>query len=153
MPRRAEDVVAVLDALHFPRANFFGYSMGEWIGFGMPKYPPERVHALLIGVAHPYVDHSWDAFRQVDGTKPEAFVAAFEAVMAQRIPPELKPSVLANDLQALAAAARSIFASRAGGENIDAWKAIGARGCIFWLPAEEDRDAVLSRLDRWSQLL
>jgi pimeloyl-ACP methyl ester carboxylesterase len=106
LPRRVGDVVAVLDALHIPQANFFGYSMGGWIGFGMAKYAPERVHALLIGGAHPYADRSWDAFRQVDGTDPEAFIAALEAVVEQRIPPELKPSVLANDLQALAAAAQ-----------------------------------------------
>jgi pimeloyl-ACP methyl ester carboxylesterase len=61
---------------------------------------------LLIGGAHPYADRSWDAFRQVDGTDPEAFIAALEAVVEQRAPPELKPRVLANDLQALAAAAQ-----------------------------------------------
>jgi pimeloyl-ACP methyl ester carboxylesterase len=104
--RRVGDVVAVLDALNIPKAHFLGYSMGGWIGFGMAKYVPERVHALLLGGAHPYADHSWDAFRQVDGRDPEAFVAALESVVAQRIPPEFKPSVLANDLQALAAAAK-----------------------------------------------
>jgi len=72
----------------------------------MAKYAPERVNALLIGGAHPYADRSWDAFRQVDGTDPEAFIAALEAVVEQRVPPELKPRVLANDLQALAAAAQ-----------------------------------------------
>lgn len=106
LPSRVGDVVAVLDALHIPKANFFGYSMGGWIGFGMAKYAPERVHALLVGGAHPYADHSWDAFRQIDGTDPEAFIAALEAVIAQRIPQELKPIVLANDLRALAAAAQ-----------------------------------------------
>jgi pimeloyl-ACP methyl ester carboxylesterase len=100
------DVVAVLDALNIPKAHFLGYSMGGWIGFGMAKYAPERVHALLLGGAHPYADYSWDAFREVDGRDPEAFVAALESVVAQRIPPEFKPRVLANDLQALAAAAK-----------------------------------------------
>ena len=106
LPRRVGDVVAVLDALDIPKAHFFGYSMGGWIGFGMAKYAPERVNALLIGGAHPYADRSWDAFRQVDGTDSEAFITALEAVVEQRVPPELKPHVLANDLQALAAAAQ-----------------------------------------------
>jgi pimeloyl-ACP methyl ester carboxylesterase len=106
LPRRVEDVVAVLEALEIPKAHFFGYSMGGWIGFGLAKYAPERVNALLIGGAHPYADRSWRAFSQVDGTDPEAFIAALEAVVEQRVPPELKPYVLANDLQALAAAAQ-----------------------------------------------
>jgi pimeloyl-ACP methyl ester carboxylesterase len=106
LERRVGDVGAVLDALHIQQAHFFGYSMGGWIGFGMAKYAPERVHALLIGGAHPYADHSWDAFRQVDGTDPEAFITALEAVVEQRIPPEVRSLVLANDLQALAAAAQ-----------------------------------------------
>jgi pimeloyl-ACP methyl ester carboxylesterase len=106
LQRRVGDVVVVLDALRLQQAHFFGYSMGGWIGFGMAKYAPERVHALLIGGAHPYADRSWDAFRQVDGTDPEAFLTALEAMVEQRVPPELKPRVLANDLQALAAAAQ-----------------------------------------------
>ena len=108
---------------------------------------------LAFGGAHPYADHSWDAFRQVDGTELETFVAAVEAVVAQRIPPELKPRVLANDLQALAAAAHSIFAARADRESIDGWTAIGADSRIFWFPAKEDHDAILSHLDPWSHLL
>jgi hypothetical protein len=30
--------------------------MGGWIGFGMAKYAPERINALLIA-EHPYADH------------------------------------------------------------------------------------------------
>jgi pimeloyl-ACP methyl ester carboxylesterase len=106
LQRRVGDVVAVREARHIPKAHFFGYSMGGWIGFGMAKYAPERAQSLLIGGAHPYADHSWDAFRQVDGTDPEAFLAALEAVVEERIPPVVRPLVLANDLQALAAAAQ-----------------------------------------------
>ncbi len=127
--------------------------MGGWIGIGMAKYAPGQVDALLFGGAHQYADHSWDAFRQVDGTEPETFVAAVEAVVARRIPPESKPRVLANDLRALAAAAHSIFAARADQESIDGWTAIGAAPRIFWFPAKEDDDAILSHLDPWPHLL
>jgi pimeloyl-ACP methyl ester carboxylesterase len=106
LQKRVEDVTAVLDTLKIEKADFFGYSMGGWIGFGMAKYAAERIDALLIGAAHPYADHTWDAFRQLDGTDPEAFIAALEAVVEQRVPPELKPRVLDNDLRALAAAAQ-----------------------------------------------
>jgi pimeloyl-ACP methyl ester carboxylesterase len=106
LPKRVADVVAVLDALQIPKANFLGFSMGGWIGFGMAKYAPERINALLLIGAHPYADQSWDVFRRVDGRDPEAFLSALESILEQRIEPELKPLVLANDLRALAAAAQ-----------------------------------------------
>ena len=52
--QRAGDIVAVLDTLDLPNAHFWGYSMGGWIGFGLAKYAPARVHALIIGGQHPY---------------------------------------------------------------------------------------------------
>lgn len=107
LQRRVGDVVAVLDALNIQQAHYFGYSMGGWIGFGMPIYAPDRVQSLVIGGAHPYADRSWDAFLHVDGSDPEAFLAALEAVIEQRIPPLERSLVLVNDLQALAAAAQA----------------------------------------------
>jgi pimeloyl-ACP methyl ester carboxylesterase len=106
MRRRVEDVVAVLDALGLRKAHFFGYSMGGWMGFGMAMYAGERLNALMIGGAHPYADRSWDAFQGVDGTDPDAFASALETVVGERFPPEVRALVLANDLQALAAAAQ-----------------------------------------------
>jgi pimeloyl-ACP methyl ester carboxylesterase len=106
LPSRVGDIVAVLDALGIPHVHFFGYSMGGWIGFGMAKYAPERVWSLIVGGAQPYPDCNWEVFRQVQGTDPEAFMAALEAVMGERLPAKLKPLILANDLQALTAAAQ-----------------------------------------------
>ena len=48
------DVVGVLDDLGIERASYLGYSMGGYIGFGLAKYAPERLNALVIGAAHPY---------------------------------------------------------------------------------------------------
>jgi pimeloyl-ACP methyl ester carboxylesterase len=48
------DIVAVLDDLGVGRADFFGYSMGGWIGFGVARYAPERFRSLVIGGQHPY---------------------------------------------------------------------------------------------------
>ena len=53
MERRTADIVAVLEALDMPRAHFFGYSMGGWIGFGMAKHAPARLNALVIGGSEP----------------------------------------------------------------------------------------------------
>jgi pimeloyl-ACP methyl ester carboxylesterase len=50
----AADVVAVLDDLSIDKSHYLGYSMGGWIGYGMAKYAPARLHALLIGGAQPY---------------------------------------------------------------------------------------------------
>jgi pimeloyl-ACP methyl ester carboxylesterase len=54
LERRVADVTAVLDALSIARAHFWGYSMGGTIGFGMAKYAPHRLNALVIGGQHPY---------------------------------------------------------------------------------------------------
>ena len=48
------DVVGVLDKLGIEKANYFGYSMGGFIGFGLAKYASERLNALVIGAAHAY---------------------------------------------------------------------------------------------------
>jgi pimeloyl-ACP methyl ester carboxylesterase len=58
LPLHVGDIVAVLDALNLRRAPFWGYSMGGWIGFGMAKYAPERVQALIIGGQHPRIGNS-----------------------------------------------------------------------------------------------
>jgi pimeloyl-ACP methyl ester carboxylesterase len=44
---RASDVVAVLDAVGIAKADYFGYSMGGWIGFGVAKHAPQRFHWSL----------------------------------------------------------------------------------------------------------
>lgn len=57
------DVVGVLDDLGIDKANYFGYSMGGFIGYGLAKYAPERFNALVIGAAHPYA-RSMEATRK-----------------------------------------------------------------------------------------
>ena len=47
-------MVAVLDATGVGTAHFLGYSMGGWIGFGMAKFAPDRIDALVIGGQHPF---------------------------------------------------------------------------------------------------
>jgi len=54
LDRRVADVIAVLDSLGVEKAHFWGYSMGGYIGFGMAKYAPQRVNALVIGGQHPF---------------------------------------------------------------------------------------------------
>ena len=97
------DVVAVIDELKIQTSHYWGYSMGGWIGFGMAQHAPERLRSLIIGAAHPYEDLSFAAFQGIDGSDPDAFIAALEATLQERIRTELRSHVLANDLRALAA--------------------------------------------------
>jgi pimeloyl-ACP methyl ester carboxylesterase len=102
---QAGDVVAILDALHLRTAHFWGYSMGGQIGFGMAKYAPERLHALIIGGAHPYA-RQLPASSRLDGSNPEAFVAALFGrleVNTAAFPPARREELFANDFRALAA--------------------------------------------------
>ncbi len=75
------DVAAVLDAAGVAKADFWGYSMGGWVGFGMAKYAPQRVDRLVIGGQHPFA-RDQSGFRQwlrlgiAEGR--DALVAAFE---------------------------------------------------------------------------
>jgi len=75
------DICTVLDALGVPKAHFWGYSMGGWIGFGMAKYAPACVDRLVIGGSHPYA-RSQEPARQFLTTQldasPDAFVAVLE---------------------------------------------------------------------------
>lgn len=103
LPLRVSDVAAVLDDLSIQSAHFWGYSMGGWIGFGMAKHAANRVQSLILGGAHPYAE-SAEVFHGVDGTDPDAFIAAMEGYVGVRVTPEIRDWILGNDLQALAAA-------------------------------------------------
>ncbi len=103
LDRRVSDVVAVLDELNLSKVLFWGYSMGARFGYGMAKYAPERLEALVIGGAHPYERIIPESAR-LDGTDPHAFVAALEARLKVTMSPEERDEILANDFEALAAA-------------------------------------------------
>jgi pimeloyl-ACP methyl ester carboxylesterase len=99
------DVVAVLDDLEIRNAVLWGYSMGGRIGFGLAKYAPKRVNALIIGGAHPY-ERRIPASSRLDGTDPEVFVAAFYKrlkINPTTLSPTLREELFANDFLALAA--------------------------------------------------
>jgi pimeloyl-ACP methyl ester carboxylesterase len=105
-PAGVEDVVAVLDALDLRQAFFWGYSMGGSIGFGLAKHFPQRLRGVVIGGAYASAHPVGTTLRHVDGRDPEAFVAAFEALIGARFAPEVRSQLLTSDTQALAAAAQ-----------------------------------------------
>src|SRR4029077_6761917 len=78
---RVADVVAVIDAVGVERVHFWGYSMGGYIGFGMAKYTPQRINALVIGGQHPFARNQEGLMQMMrEGTSGggDAFVEAFE---------------------------------------------------------------------------
>lgn len=99
---RASDVTSVLDDLKVERANFLGYSMGGWIGFGLAKFAPTRFHSLILGGAHPYAENV-----QVFRDSLSSGMTGFVALLKQAYGPFMTPAMLArheaNDLAALLA--------------------------------------------------
>jgi pimeloyl-ACP methyl ester carboxylesterase len=96
------DVAAVLDDLDLQTANYFGYSMGGWIGFGLAKYAPERARSLILGGAHPYPE-DMTAFRNRIPEEPQGFIELVEPVFGQHLTPGIRERLLLNDLAALRA--------------------------------------------------
>jgi pimeloyl-ACP methyl ester carboxylesterase len=102
LPFRVADVTAVLDALQIDRADYFGYSMGGWIGFGMAKYAPQRCRSLILGGAHPYHENM-QPFRDLMPREQVAFVAMIDKLFGSYLTPEIRAGILANDLNAVLA--------------------------------------------------
>jgi pimeloyl-ACP methyl ester carboxylesterase len=100
LPLRVADVTAVLDVLKINRADYFGYSLGGWIGFGMAKYAPDRLHSLILGGAHPYAE-DMQPFRDLMPRDPAAFLALIEKVFGRYMTPVVRADLMANDLDAL----------------------------------------------------
>ena len=105
---QVEDVLAVLDALGLDRVQFWGYSMGGWVGFALGVLAPDRLDGLIIGGAHPFLnnprpadDDPWIvALRQGMAT----LGASWDDGRADYwLSPEEHARFLANDSDALAA--------------------------------------------------
>lgn len=96
------DKVAVLDDLNIPKAHYFGYSMGGWIGFVVAKYAPDRFSSFIIGASHPY-ERSMETTRRLLGQGMEAFLAPFESVMAEPFKDDVKARLLSSDVRSVLA--------------------------------------------------
>jgi pimeloyl-ACP methyl ester carboxylesterase len=97
---RVGDVTAVLDDLGIRQADYFGYSLGGWIGFGMAKYAPQRIRSLILGGAHPYAENM-QPFRNLMPQEPEVFIAMLEKIFGSHMTPAIRARFRANDLKAL----------------------------------------------------
>ncbi len=103
--QHAADIVAVLDALGLQRADYWGYSMGGWIGFGMARYAPQRLRALILGGQHAYGRKVAPGLP--DGRDPELFFESFFSSIGLNfaaLPAEQRKALLTVDTLALAVA-------------------------------------------------
>jgi|SRR5678815_1498649 pimeloyl-ACP methyl ester carboxylesterase len=100
MALRVSDVTAVLDGLHIERANFFGYSMGGWIGFGLAKHAPTRFRSLILGGAHPFAE-SFQGYRDALSGGMTSFVSLVNQAYGPFMTPDMLARHKANDLDAL----------------------------------------------------
>jgi pimeloyl-ACP methyl ester carboxylesterase len=96
---RALDVLAVLNDLSIGKADYYGYSLGGWIGFELAKLAPDRFNSFIFGGAHPYAE-DMQAFRNL--MRPAQFAAVMDQIFGDRLP-AMRSRFLANDLDALQA--------------------------------------------------
>ena len=105
MASRVSDVTSVLDHLQIARANFFGYSLGGWIGFGLAKHAPTRFHSLTLGGAHPFAE-SLQRLRDGVSGGMVGFISMVKQVYGPFITPGMLACHEANDLEALLASSQ-----------------------------------------------
>jgi pimeloyl-ACP methyl ester carboxylesterase len=97
---RASDVVAVLDELGVRKADYFGYSLGGWIGFGLARHSLERFSSFIFVGSHPYAENM-QPFRDWMPKDRDAFSVVLDRIFGDRLPPATRARLLANDLVAL----------------------------------------------------
>jgi len=97
---RVADIVSVLQRLEIPRADYFGYSMGGWIGFCMARHAADRVHRLILG-GHGAESRSRidSAFLALKGGGRDVIPALWRAPLS----PAHVARLLSNDVEALMA--------------------------------------------------
>ena len=98
--RRADDVVAVLDAEQIPIADFYGVSMGGSVGFALATRAPGRFSSLIIGGADD-ATLPGQGFAELLAEGAAALVAVWE--QQGQLSAGLRQRLLANDLEALTA--------------------------------------------------
>jgi pimeloyl-ACP methyl ester carboxylesterase/predicted ester cyclase len=102
----AADVVAVLDQLRIDKAHFFGYSRGSLIGCAMIQHAPHRLWSVVLGGMNPYENPNLrDDARKRFGAGMAAYLEK-DTSPGLIMTPEYKARRLANDPQALIAAAQ-----------------------------------------------
>ena len=99
---RAQDVLAVMDDLGVERADYFGYSLGGWVGFALARQAPERFNCLVLGGTHPYAENM-QPFRDFLPADAGKLPAVIDMVFGGRVTPAMRSRLIALDLVAIKA--------------------------------------------------
>jgi len=94
-------VLAVLDDLSIRKSDYFGYSLGGWIGFELAKLAPNRFNSFIFGGAHPYAENL-QALRDLMPRNPGEFATVMNQLFGGRLA-AMNSRFLTNDLDALQA--------------------------------------------------
>jgi pimeloyl-ACP methyl ester carboxylesterase len=97
---RAFDVLAVLDELGVQKVDYFGYSLGGWIGFRLAKRALERFGSFIFVGSHPYAENM-QPFRDLMPRDRDAFSVMVDQVFGSHLTSAMRTRLLANDLDAL----------------------------------------------------
>ena len=135
-----EDLTLVLDDISAPIVDFMGYSFGAWLGFGMAKYAPERLRALVLGGMHPYVRDPGPLQRRIDRFSSTRDALAAGGHHADLIPDRVRAQFADNDIEALISLTTAIRDSEGFEDALDT---LDAPGLIY--AGEEDPAHPLAR--------
>jgi pimeloyl-ACP methyl ester carboxylesterase len=102
LPLRVADVLAVLDSLTIGQVDYFGYSLGGWVGFSLAKYASERLRTLIVGGAHPYAE-TLEVRRTMLSEGLNGLLAASERAFGAHMTPARRARFRATDVCALRA--------------------------------------------------
>ncbi len=102
LPLRVGDVTAVLDHCGIRDADYFGYSMGGRIGFGLAKCAPSRLRSLIVGAAHAFFANMQPWRDRMPGEQA-VFRATVEKAFGQHMTRGLQAALATSDLKALIA--------------------------------------------------
>jgi len=100
--KRAQDTIAVLDALGLPVADLHGFSMGGWNALATARTFPGRVRSLAVNGAHGFAQ-SLQPFRDALEQGMEGWIAYIERECGRSLGPRRRAQLLGNDDKALKA--------------------------------------------------
>lgn len=113
------DLIPVLDTLGVPAVDFFGYSFGAWVGFGLARYAPHRLRSLILGGMHPYVRDPGPLNRRIDRFTKTRDALAAGGHHADLIPAHVREQFADHDIEALLALTPAIRDSAGFEDGLD----------------------------------
>ncbi len=100
--KRAQDTIAVLDALSLAVADLHGFSMGGWNALATARTFPGRVRSIAINGAHGFAQ-SLQPFRDALEQGMEGWIAHLERECGRSLGTRRRAQLLSNDDKALKA--------------------------------------------------